>query len=325
MRSWLLIAIALLSSARVHTAPPRDVIVDHDGGVDDLIAIALLMKSPDVHVRAIGICPADSYLDPATRATQLFVERLGGRDITIAQGHAEGTNPFPADWRNDAARVLGIKALVGAQPSRDNPVVADDAAHHLVKLLSGERVYTILETGPLTNIADALKINPSIKRNITRIYAMGGAVRVRGNVDQRGHDGSAEWNFFNQPLAASDVMRAGIPVTLVPLDVTNNVPLTRSFVARLAAQSSVASQLASQAWQIATQDPSNPYYFWDTLTAAALLDPSIVKTEPLKIRVVTSGGSQGRTVEDSRGARVDVALDASRQKVERMFLDLLAR
>src|SRR5262249_52100631 len=162
-----------------------------------LIAIALLMKSPDVRVRAITVCPGDSYLEPATRATQLVVEKLGGRDITIAQGHSEGSNPFPAAWRKDAARVLGISALTGIQPTSRNPVVSDDAAHHLVKMLSGERAYTILETGPLTNIADALRVDPSIRRNISRIYVMGGAVRVGGNVVQRGHDGSAEWNMFN--------------------------------------------------------------------------------------------------------------------------------
>ena len=83
--------------------------------------------------------------------------------------------------------------------------------------------------------------------------------------------------------------------------------------------------MASQSWSVATVDASNPYYFWDTLTAAVLLDGSVVKTEPMRIRVETSGASQGRTVEDPRGARVDVAVDASQPRVERMFLDTLGR
>ena len=322
-RCTLIAAFALTIPFVARSAAIPDVIVDQDGGIDDLVAIALLMRSPSVHVRAITICPADSYLDPATRATQLFVDRLGGRKIAIAQGHSEGTNPFPAKWRKDAGRVLRIAALSGVAPSRANPIAAEDAPHYLVKLLSGDHPYTILETGPLTNIAAALAIDPAIKRNITRVYAMGGAVRVPGNVASGTHDGSAEWNIFNQPQAAADVIRSGISITLIPLDATSKVPLTRTFLDRLAAQPSIASQLAAQSWRIAQQG-IDQYYFWDTLTAAALLDPAVIRTERLKIRVIVSRASEGRTVEDPRGSPIEVALDANREKVEQMFLTLLS-
>lgn len=325
MRAFLVL-FALAMSARLLAVSVPDVIIDEDGGIDDLVAISLLLKSTTVHVRAIAICPGNSYLEPATRATELVVERLGGRNITIVQGRSEGINPFPVQWRKDAARVLEIPALAGAPPKATNSVVPNDAAHYLAKLLSGGQLYTILETGPLTNIADALKIDPSIKRHISRIYVMGGAVRVRGNVEQPGYSGSAEWNIFNQPQAAADVIGSGIPITLVPLDATNKVPMTRQFVDRLAAQPSVASQLAAQAMRLAiTSAGTVPYYFWDPLTAAALLDPSIITTERLKIRVVTNGASEGRTVEDPRGSPLEVAIDASREKVEKMFFDLLGR
>ena len=318
-------ALALALPVAMRAAVP-DVIIDEDGGIDDLVAIALVMRSPEVHVRAITICPADSYLEPATRATQLFADQLGGRNITIARGHSEGTHPFPAQWRKDAGRVLGIPALAGALPGTVNPIVPEDAAHHLAKLLSRGPVYTILETGPLTNIADALRIDPSIKQHVRRIFVMGGAVRVSGNVAQTGRDGSAEWNIFNQAQAAADVIGSGIPITLIPLDATNRVPLTGPFLDRLAAQPSVASQLAAQSWRLVAAQPGTvQYYFWDTLTAAALLDPSVIKTEPLKIRVITDGASEGRTIEDPNGSPVDVALDARREKVERMFLKLLGK
>jgi purine nucleosidase len=326
VRRALLVVFALAIPAAVYSAAVPDVIIDEDGGVDDLVAIALLMRSPSVHVRAITICPADSYLEPATRETQLFVDRLGGTNITIAQGHFEGTNPFPARWRKDSSRVLGIPALAGAAPRAANPITSEDAAHHLAKLLSGNRLYTILETGPLTNIAGALRLDPSIKSHISRIYVMGGAVRVAGNVQQQGHDGSAEWNIFNEPQAADEVVRSGIPITLIPLDATNKVPLTQRFIDRLAAQPPIASQLAAQSWRLAaSQNGTDQYYFWDTLTAAALLDSGVVRTERLKIRVVTSGASQGRTVEDPRGSPLEVAVDASRERVEKMFLELLGR
>jgi len=305
--------------------PVRDVLIDHDGGVDDLIAIAMLLQSPSVRVHAITICPADSYLEPATRATQLFVARLGGRDITIAQGHSEGINPFPDPWRKDAARTLTIPLFEGARPTAP-AVAAEDAGHLLAKMLSGDRKYSVLETGPLTNIAAALTLNPAIATNIDRIYVMGGAVRVKGNVAHPGHDASAEWNVFNEPHAADVVLRSGVPVTLVPLDATNKVPLTRAFLERLRAQPSVASTLAAQSWSLVEKQVNGEeYFFWDTLTAAAMLDPGVVATERLHVRVITDGASQGRTVEDPAGSAIDVALDASRERVEQLFLDLLGR
>ena len=323
----LCVVVLIAAFLRLPGAAAADVIIDHDGDADDLIAISLLVRSPTVRIRAIAVCPGNSYLDAATRATQLFLERLGARDIPIAQGHSEGTNPFPAQWRTDAGHILDIPALASAstaQPS--NPVVAVDAPHYLVKTLSGGQVYTILETGPLTNIAGALRLDPSIRQHIARIYVMGGAVRTGGNVEQKGHDGSAEWNFFNQPQAAADVILSGIPITLVALDATNRTPLTQAFLDRLGKQTAIASQLAVQAWrpQVA-QVGNDKYYFWDTLTAAALLEPGVVRTERLKIRVITKGASQGRTVEDPRGTPVDVALDAGRGRVENLFLTLLGK
>jgi purine nucleosidase len=327
MRVWLAAVMTLMAPAGARCGAAQNVVIDHDGGIDDLIAIALLMKSGSVHVRAVTVCPADSYLEPATRATQLFLDRLGGRGIPIAQGHSEGVNPFPPKWRNDAGRVLGIPALAGgAAPARSNPLVVEDAAHYLARVLASGPACTILETGPLTNVADALRINPSIKKNISRVFVMGGAVRVGGNVEQKGHDGSAEWNIYNEPRAAAEVVRSGIPITLIPLDATNKTPLTRPFVDRLAAQPAAASQMAAQALRLVVdQMGADQYYFWDTLTAAALLDPSVVRTERLKIRVITTGASQGRTVEDGGGSPIDVAVDTDARRVEEMFLKILGR
>ena len=317
-----LLTIALLTNACAH-APRLDVVVDHDGNVDDFMAISLLMRSGAVRIRTITICPANAYLEPATKATQLFVDRLGGDGIPIAQGHDEGVNPFPSQWRRDAARVLDIRALAGARPTARNPVVESDAAHYLAEVLSKGR-FVILETGPFTNLAAALRINPAIRKNIIRIYAMGGAVRVAGNVTEKDHDGSAEWNIYNHPAAADEVLRSGIPMTWIPLDATNHVPLTKRFLDQLAAQPSAASQLAAQSWE-SVRNESYPYYFWDPLAAAALIDSSIVELQPMRIRVITTGPSQGRTVEDANGWPVEVAVGASQARVEEMFLEILGR
>jgi purine nucleosidase len=324
---FLAAAAALLATPGANSQPkPRlDVIVDQDGATDDLIAVAMVANSATVRLAAVAICPGDAYLGPATEGARRVLGALGLHGVSIAQGHDAGRHPFPAEWRRAAADPLDAPAWRAAKPA-DNPVVSEDAPHHLARLLSGPRDFTILETGPLTNIAAALKINPAIKRHIRRIYIMGGAVRTKGNVEAKGYDGSAEWNIYNQPQAAAEVVASGVPITLVALDATNKAPLRRAVVDQLARQPSKASQMAAQAYDQILRGPmANDYYFWDTMTAAVLVDPSLVRTQRLRIRVITSGPSEGRTVEDPKGAPVDVALDADAARVQQTFLQLLGR
>jgi purine nucleosidase len=317
--------IATPAAARPHAAPVVTVIHDQDGNADDFIALALVIKSGRARVAAVTVCPADSYLEPATRTTQLFLDRLGARGVSVAMGHDEGTHPFPAEWRRSAASVLDIAALKGARPSGANPVADEDAPHHLARLLSRPGRYTILETGPLSNIAAALRLNPGIARHIARIWIMGGAVRVGGNVQQAGHDGTAEWNLYNQPRAAAEVLASGVPITLIALDATNKVPLTRRFVDTLGARPGAIARLSAQAWRTAIPaEGEQSYYFWDTLTAAAMLDPTLVTVKTLRVKVITEGPSQGRTVEAPDGRPIQVAVDADAGRVEALFLKLLA-
>jgi inosine-uridine nucleoside N-ribohydrolase len=94
----------------------------------------------------------------------------------------------------------------------------------------------------------------------------------------------------------------------------------------LSAHSSIASQLASESWRLVVpRDGPNQYYFWDTLTAAAILDRNVVRIEELRVTVLIDGPSQGRTLEDQNGSLIEVALDTNREKVENMFLDVLTR
>ena len=104
------------------------------------------------------------------------------------------------------------------------------------------------------------------------------------------------------------------------------MPLRKAFLDRLSTQTSIASQLASQAWGTTyafQQQGVTPYYFWDTLTAAVLLDRSLATITNLTVRVVTDGASQGSTIEDPSGNLIEVALDANRERVENIFLDVL--
>jgi inosine-uridine nucleoside N-ribohydrolase len=160
------------------------------------------------------------------------------------------------------------------------------------------------------------------------IYVMGGALNVPGNLRAgiKTDNTTAEWNIFVDPTAAEEVVRSGIPITLVGLDATQHAPLTMAFYQKLAAdETTVEAKFVHKQFdkQIALIR-SGSWFFWDQLTAVVATDESVVTMEPHNIRIITEAGPElGRVVEDSAGApaRVAVGVDASR--FEQIFLNVL--
>jgi purine nucleosidase len=302
--------------------PAYPVIHDHDGHIDDLLSLALLATADDCTLAAATLTPADCYLEPGTLAVEKLLTLFPSPSTQFARTEDEGIHPFPHEFRKDSDHLPFLKVF----DSVKNPLVrcskTETAAELLVRLLSGEQKFDIVETGPLTNIADALALDPSIARNINGLWVMGGAVRVQGNVrNEPGHDGSAEWNFYNHPPAAERVLAAGIPFTLVSLDVTNALPVTAEFVDRLKNQIQFPlSQLAYEAWQVILQNPDQEYYMWDILTVAVLLAPELFRFESAKVSILTDGPSAGRSILDPNGYDVRLPVIRDRKTVEDYFL-----
>lgn len=303
----------------------KQVFFDHDAHVDDLLVL-MMLQCADVDLIGTAVCPGDCYKEPGLRATRRFLDFFGNKNIPSAAGDDEGTHPFPELWRADSEILANLPELGESQAK--SPGRAGSAAELIVSALSRAAApVSLVITGPPTNLAAALAASPSIKEKIERVWIMGGAVRVNGNVDKG--DGTAEWNFYNHPRASASVIDSGIPITLVSLDATNKAPVTRKFLERLAEQAKThdVSRLALATWKVAlrhieNEDYTQRYYFWDTLTTAAMLRPSLMKTQRMKVKVVVEGPSSGRTIEDPSGAPIDVGVDVECAELEDMILDL---
>ena len=155
---------------------------------------------------------------------------------------------------------------------------------------------------------------------------MGGAVAAPGNVtDGDPANQVSEWNFFADPVAADIVLASGAPITLVPLDATNQVPFTRGFYQRLKAGH--LSRSATFTYNLLYLNQwwlDGGMYWWDTLAAAVITDPGLVRLEEMALDVVTDQGSEmGRSIETANGSPVRVATDADRQAFEGLFLAVL--
>jgi purine nucleosidase len=251
--------------------------------------------------------------------TMLHVPELPvtcGRESPI--GKAE---PFPADWRAGADKGNGI--------SLPSPAFAPDprpAPDLIVDLASAEsaagRKLAILTLGTLTNLALALELDPTLPPKV-RVVSMLGAVGVPGNVMTQGvTDPTAEWNAHADPAAVARVLDAGFDLTLVPLDATNEVPLTAELFATLEADH--AAGPADLAYEIWARNPfmySGGFYLWDPLAAAALRDPSIVTTRRATLRVVEGAAADGgRLLEDPAGGSVEIATTADKEAFEAFLL-----
>lgn len=331
------------ASASGPSTGTRRVIIDTDPGVDDAFALLYAMRSPELKIEAItpvaGNVPLELTLPNALR----MVEIAGRTDIPVARG---ASAPLMRKLIT-ATYAHGENGLAGVDfPAPSTQPVEQSAAEIIFRIASshpGE--VSIIAIGPLTNVATALDAYPSLARMIREIVLMGGSLS-RGNVTP-----AAEFNAYVDPEAASIVFSAGIPLTMVGLDVTRKAVLTEAHIRTLEAGSGDVSRAAGRIGRAIleharqTGRPSGPVMN-DPLAVAAFLDKSVVQLEPYYVAVETTGQfTAGETVgyrraplrtsappaighetsailSDAFKPNADVAVDVN---VERFFASFISR
>jgi purine nucleosidase len=283
----------------------KPVLFVHDGGVDDYLSTVLLITMKHVRVLGIAVTPADCYIEPAVSATRKILDLMGIKNISVAQSAVRGVNPFPRIFRRDAFTIDHLPILNQKETIRA-PLAPENAPEFIVKLLRAEnKPVTILETGPLTTVAAALDLAPDLETRIKEIIWMGGALNVQGNIDpimEGGQDLTAEWNVYWDPFAAARVWDTQIPITLCPLDITNNVPVTSAFLKQLGKQYKYPlSDFAGQCYALVVHQD---YFFWDVLTTAYLGRPQFFTVKEYATEIITTGRSQGRTLIKPGGRKI---------------------
>jgi inosine-uridine nucleoside N-ribohydrolase len=180
MRSCFL--IVLLAAGLVAQTP---VIIDTDAGSDDLMAIAFLLSRKDVKIEAITIVDGLAHVPAGASNVLRLLQLAGATGVPVYPGSEEPlerTAPFPAEWRRTSDTLPGVKLpAVSRKPEKRR------AADFLVERLAATgRPVSILALGPLTNLGDAFRRAPQCVRSVTELVIMGGAVGVRGNLDDGG-------------------------------------------------------------------------------------------------------------------------------------------
>ncbi|MGF1589558.1 MAG: nucleoside hydrolase [Pleurocapsa sp.] len=291
------------------------VLMDHDGAIDDFLSLILLMTMTEIEPLGIVVTPADCYINAAVSVSRKILNLMGQIHVPIAKSTVRGINPFPADFRRDCT-IIDHFPLLNESSQILTPLVEVSGQEFIVETLQkASQPVTLIVTGPLTTVAEAIALEPSITNQITEIVWMGGALTVAGNVEKvfaLEHDGTAEWNVFWDPIAAKQLWDTNISITLCPLDLTNQIPVTPEFIRDLTKQRRYPlSDLAGLCYSLAI--PQN-YYFWDILATAYLACPQLYQTEEQETDIIATGVSQGRTVLKSSGKKVKVMTQVDKEK-----------
>ena len=281
---------------------PRPLIIDCDPGVDDAIALLLAFACPEA-LELLAVTTVGGNVDHLqTARNACIVRQLAGREDVPVYAGAEAPlarEPVEASHFHGAT---GLGDLDTFHP--DAGPAAGRSAEAIVELVMARPpgAVTVAATGPLTNLALALRLEPDLAARLGPVVIMGGARSEGGNITA-----SSEYNIHADPHAAEEVLAAGLgEVTLIGLDATHQVRATPERVKALAALPTASARTAAALLDFAYRTQldlvgwdSPPLH--DPCTIAYLLGPELFETVPANIRVeATSRLTLGHTAVEFR-------------------------
>lgn len=259
----------------------QPIIIDTDPGIDDALAILLLLNSPEVEVKAITTVAGNKDLQTITDNATTIVQQTG-QNIPIYSGAAQ-----PLKKKLQTGQVMGDTGL-GNAPRITGAKLNNLAATKLIELVASQpQQITIVAIGPLTNLAQAMKQDPQFVQNLKELVIMGGAIESYGNMNR-----VAEFNFYLDPEAADLVMAAQCRKTLIPLDRCYEVPLLISDFAKLNESkygSFINNMVEPYIKNLAQFEGQPGAIVYDALAAYYCLNPQAFQTKLVDLRVETCG------------------------------------
>ncbi len=271
----------------------KKIIMDCDPGHDDAIAMMLAGKEKGLQLLGITVVAGNQTLEKTTVNTLNVCQYLG-LDVPVYQGCSK---PIVRESQVIADEIHGESGLDGPvfeqlvrKPEKEHAVM------FLIKtLLESEGDITVITTGPMTNLAMAMRLEPEIIPKIREIIFMGGSYQM-GNITP-----AAEFNILADGEAAHIVLHCGRPITMIGLDVTRKVRCLPSVVDRMSRAGNKASKLFVELMTFFNKTQKE-VFGWDggplhdPVTVASLLHPELLVTKAMYVDVdLQSNQSYGRT------------------------------
>ena len=364
-----LFALALTLPVQAQKRPePRLVLIDQDGsgpGGSNQMAMMTLLQSPKVEVLGITMVTGNAWRDEETAHTLRMLELIGRTDVPVAQGAvfplvrtqeetrlesalvgnvswlgAWGGGPTTLSNSGSPEKAPGGQSVIYQKthgPYEIPPMpegaptthaIAEDAAHFLIRQVHAHpHQVTIFAAGPLTNIALAISIDPEFASLTQGIAIMGGSLNPQTADPEFAESPRHEFNFWFDPEAAHIVLRAPFPrIDLTTVDVSIKAMFTQEMLDKISKSPNPAAQYIAKYSQ-------ERYYLWDELTAASLIDPTLITREKYVYLDVDihHGPEYGNTLSwtdelapKTGLQKVHAQLDLDLPKFQKEFIDLMS-
>ncbi|KRE72708.1 nucleoside hydrolase [Arthrobacter sp. Soil762] len=308
----------------------KNILIDCDPGIDDALAIILALKHPNLDVRAVTTVSGNMTADHTSINARKILEFMGKVDIPVAQGPLKPlVRDYPRDPFSHGDDGLGNTGL----PQPNLPLDARTAAEVIVSTVNEHAGdISLAFTGPLTNLALALELDPELPSKVSELVFLGGSFGFTkyAFTQATGDNPASEWNVYVDPEAADIVFRAGFPLRCIGLDVATHIDINLSDerLGRLRSSDKPEARLAADIVKFVRDREYQSYCaLIDSMVIADLVDPGIVRFEEIYCGVETEGKlTLGMTVADIRNhhawtdlPRIRAAADADFGR----FLDFL--
>jgi len=301
---------------------PKKILFDTDPGIDDSCAILLALASPELSLEGLSVVHGNCSLEQATTNALSILELANASHIPVARG-CELPLVQPSLLAPETHGDTGLGYAKLPEPQH-NPIIQYGSDFLIETILASPGEITLVAIAPLTNVALAIRKEPRIVEALKELIIMGGAIRHEGNTTAL-----AEFNTYVDPHAAQIVYHAGIPTTLVPLDVTYQCILTPGDVSRLQKIDTPITKFVAEATRFYMEfhdeyQQIEGCVINDPLALALTFAPELCTYQQLPVEVDLSGGiSMGKTVADfynygKKPANMKVALGVR----ARDFIDL---
>lgn len=282
----------------------HQVILDCDPGVDDAMALYFALAHPDIALLAITTTFGNVTVAQATH-NALHLCTLAGREVPVCAGAATPLRKAPRPPNPAIHGRDGLGNLAERGPAAYGPDERPAARFIVEQAQAHPGELSLVAVGPLGNLAQALRLEPRLPRLLKQVVVMGGSISEPGNVSP-----VAESNVWHDPHAADLVFTAGLPLTMVGLDVTHRLRLPLALFERLAAHhrhpatDALLHAVRFYAGFYGRIEPAlaalQGCYGHDVLAMLYLVQPDLFGTQAGRVRVATEGLAAGQTIMDRR-------------------------
>ncbi|WP_134679109.1 nucleoside hydrolase [Paracoccus ravus] len=296
-------------------------LIDTDPGIDDAMAILFAARHPEIELVGLTTVFGNVPVEIATRNALALVEHCG-LAIPVAQGAGQPLELPPFVPPAHIHGVEGFGHLPAFTPARQ--AVTESAAEFMTRLARehpGE--ITLCPIGPITNIAEAIRLDPEFAGNLKRIVFMGGALDAPGNISP-----FAEANSYHDPHALEVVLRSQAEILMIGLDVTMRVQLQAADFAALAEAAphdgGLLDGMAGLYLEFYRSIGQEGCALHDPMAVIACLEPDLFEIERIGLTCIVEGEETGRTLRHAEPAQSAAALDCDAARVRALFLDVIS-